>query len=62
MTKIWSKREKQMEQAVYGIAGMYGGMQGILGSSLPDIKSLEMSNLLPKEEKPSEDKKEAKNR
>jgi hypothetical protein len=47
MTKIWSKREKQIEQAFYGIAGMYGGMQGILGSSLPEIKSLDMPELLP---------------
>jgi hypothetical protein len=46
MTKTWSKREKQIEQALFGIAGMYGGMQGILGSSLPEIKSLEMPKLL----------------
>lgn len=42
MTKIWSKREKQLEQAFYGIAGMYGDMQGIIGSSLPEIKSLSL--------------------
>jgi len=47
MTRTWSKREKQIEQAFFGIAGMYGGMQGILGSSLPEIKSLEMPKLLP---------------
>ena len=46
MTKIWSKREKQIEQAFYGIAGMYGSMQGIVGSSLPEIKSLNMPELL----------------
>src|SRR3989344_9558387 len=44
MERIWSKREKQIEQAIYGIAGMYGGMQGII--KLPDIKSLNMPNLL----------------
>lgn len=46
MTKIWSKREKQIEQAFYGIAGMYGGLQGIIGSSLPEIKSLNMPEFL----------------
>ncbi|MFH1431945.1 MAG: DUF2130 domain-containing protein [archaeon] len=46
MTKIWSKREKQIEQAFYGIAKMYGGMQGVIGSSLPEIKSLNMPELL----------------
>jgi len=46
ITKSWAKREKQIEQVIYGVSGMYGGMQGILGSSLPEIKSLEMSNLL----------------
>jgi len=46
MTKIWSKREKQIEQAFYGIASMYGSMQGIVGSSLPEIKNLDMPNLL----------------
>lgn len=53
MARTWSKREKQIQQAFYGIAGMYGGMQGILGSSLPEIKSLELPELLPekKEEK-----------
>jgi len=53
MARTWSKREKQIQQAFYGIAGMYGGMQGILGSSLPEIKSLELPEILPekKEEK-----------
>ncbi|MCH8003196.1 MAG: hypothetical protein IH934_01065 [Nanoarchaeota archaeon] len=43
ISKSWSKREKQIEQAIFGIAHMYGDMQGIIGSSLPEIKSLEMS-------------------
>ncbi len=42
MAKNWSKREKQIEQAFVGVAGMYGGMQGIIGSSLPEIKSLDL--------------------
>ena len=46
MTKIWGKREKQLERAMRGIAGMYGDMQGIGGNTFPDIKSLEIQGLL----------------
>jgi hypothetical protein len=46
MTRIWSKREKQIQQALLGLASMYGGMQGILGASLPEIKSLTTNELL----------------
>tara|TARA_Y100000310_G_scaffold321461_1_gene379124 strand:- start:786 stop:2039 length:1254 start_codon:yes stop_codon:yes gene_type:complete len=42
MTKNWSKREKQIEQALFGVGGMYGDMQGLIGSSLPEIKSLDL--------------------
>lgn len=41
MTKIWSKREKQIERAINNTAGMYGDMQGIIGASMPQIRSLE---------------------
>jgi hypothetical protein len=44
MNKIWSKRTIQIEQAMLGISGMYGGMQGILGSAMPEVKSLELFN------------------
>jgi len=42
MMKTWSKREKQIERVINNTAGMYGDMQGIIGASLPEIKSLEM--------------------
>jgi hypothetical protein len=42
MTKIWSKREKQIERAITNSASMYGDMQGIIGASLPEIKTLEL--------------------
>ncbi len=45
MTRIWSKREKQIERVVHNISGMYGDMQGIIGASLPQIKSLELKKL-----------------
>jgi hypothetical protein len=44
MTKIWAKREVQIGKALNGIVGMYGGMQGIIGNSMPDIKALEMDD------------------
>ena len=42
--KIWAKREKQIERIVNNTAGMYGDIQGIIGASLPQIKSLELTN------------------
>ncbi len=45
MTKNWSKREKQIERVVHNISGMYGDMEGIIGASLPQIKSLELKSL-----------------
>ncbi|MBM4333394.1 MAG: DUF2130 domain-containing protein [Deltaproteobacteria bacterium] len=46
MTKIWAKREKQIERVINNISGMYGDMQGIIGASLPQIKSLELTALI----------------
>jgi len=46
MIKNWSKREKQIERVVYNISGMFGAMQGIMGASLPEIKSLELKALI----------------
>ncbi|MCK5215079.1 MAG: DUF2130 domain-containing protein [Candidatus Omnitrophica bacterium] len=40
--KIWSKREKQIENVITHIGGMHGDLQGIVGSSLPTIKMLEL--------------------
>jgi len=45
MNKIWAKREKQIERVVTNISQLYGDMQGIIGSSLPEIKSLELKSL-----------------
>lgn len=42
MTKIWAKREKQIERVITNTASMYGDMQGIVGASLPQIKMLEI--------------------
>jgi hypothetical protein len=45
-SKIWAKREKQIERVINNISGMYGDMQGIIGASLPQIKSLELTALI----------------
>ncbi len=37
----WAKREKQVRQVVASTAGMYGDLQGMIGSSLEQIKLLE---------------------
>lgn len=40
--RIWKKREKEIERVVMNTSGMYGDLQGIVGASLPAIKSLEL--------------------
>lgn len=45
MEKIWSKREKQIERITLNIAGMHGDIEGIVGSSLPAVKILELSEV-----------------
>ncbi len=42
LVKIWAKREKQIEKVVMNTLKMYGDMQGIIGATLPEIKSLEL--------------------
>jgi len=40
----WSKREMQVTKLINGIAGIYGSMQGIAGSALPQVKNLELED------------------
>ena len=42
ITKVWVKREKQIERVIQNIAGMHGDLEGIAGPSLPGIKVLEL--------------------
>jgi len=58
MTKIWAKREKQIDRVINNISGMYGDMQGIIGASLPQIKSLELTGLITEEAESNEEKDE----
>jgi len=50
MNRIWAKREKQIERVITNITQMYGDMQGIIGASIPEIKSLEFKSLIENEE------------
>lgn len=44
MTKIWSKRDKQITTVLENVSGMYGSIEGIVGSqkALPGIDVLEL--------------------
>jgi hypothetical protein len=45
MIKQWGAREKQIETVIDGLSGMYGDLQGIIGSaSLPEISSLKLED------------------
>jgi hypothetical protein len=43
MMRVWAKREKQIERVIDNTIGMYGDLQGIIGASLPQIKSLQLN-------------------
>ncbi len=45
LTKHWASREKMLDQAITGIAGMYGDFQGIIGGTLPQIEAMELLRL-----------------
>jgi hypothetical protein len=38
--KRWAKREKQVQRVISNTSGMYGDLQGLIGSSLHDIQLL----------------------
>jgi len=40
--RAWNKREKEIERVITNTVGMYGDMQGIIGTSMPKIKMLEL--------------------
>jgi len=42
MTKIWKEREKQIQRITVNTVEMYGDVRGIIGASLPEIKTLEL--------------------
>ena len=42
MTRLWAKREAQINGVIEATAGMYGDLQGIAGRSFAEIEGLEM--------------------
>jgi Uncharacterized protein conserved in bacteria len=46
LMKHWGRREKQIQGVLNGLSGMYGDLQGIIGTaSLPEIETLEITDL-----------------
>jgi hypothetical protein len=45
LTTCWKKREKQLERVLLSTSGLYGDLQGIIGSTLPEIKSMSLAAL-----------------
>jgi len=45
ITKTWSKREKQIERIANNTTKIYGDIQGLIGTSLQQIKNLELEAL-----------------
>ncbi len=43
--KLWAKREKEIDRVIANTVGMHGDLQGLIGSSLPKIKGLELDSL-----------------
>ena len=52
MNALWSRREKQLDRVLGGVTGFYGDLQGIAGSSIPTLESLELAGLELDEPKP----------
>lgn len=40
----WKNREMQVNRLITGVSGIYGSMQGIAGTALPQVKSLELGD------------------
>ncbi|MDH5479879.1 MAG: DUF2130 domain-containing protein [Nitrosomonas sp.] len=42
MTRLWAKRDMQIQGVIESTVGMYGDLQGIAGRALPEIEGLEL--------------------
>lgn len=43
-TKIWAKRDKQIEQVVHNTIGLHSDLEGLMGKALPKIDMLELES------------------
>lgn len=46
-TKLWAKREKEIDRVINNTLGMHGDLQGLMGPSLPEIETTSIQSLLP---------------
>ena len=46
ITKLWAKREEQIDRVMQATVGMYGDLQGIAGKTLQEIEGLEFQEAL----------------
>ncbi|MGC8617314.1 MAG: DUF2130 domain-containing protein [Thermoplasmata archaeon] len=44
MERQWAKRTKEIERTIVNFSGMFGDLQGIIGNSLPSVKTLGLSD------------------
>ena len=42
ITRQWSKRQKQLDQAIASTVGLFGDLQGIMGSGLQEIEEMDI--------------------
>lgn len=42
MERIWKEREKQIDKVLLNTSGLYGSIKGIAGSSIPEVKGLDL--------------------
>ena len=42
MTRLWAKREAQIQGVIESTVGMYGDLQGIAGRVLPELEGLDL--------------------
>ncbi len=45
-TKLWAKREKQIQRVFDSAIGLRGDLEGVMGNALPEMKSLEIDELI----------------
>ena len=41
-TRLWAKRETQIEGVIAATVGMYGDLEGIAGQAMPEIDGLDL--------------------
>lgn len=42
ITRLWAKREQQLNAVITSSAGLYGDLQGIAGNTMPEIERFEV--------------------